>query len=161
MEIPFGMALVSLKQTKSKSDLAEFSSSAKGEKGAPLTIYLGGGFQSGWQDQIKAAVQRFVYYDPRFHRLRDKDQYTMWDLEAIRRSDWIFAYLEASNPGGYALAVEIGYAKALGKRIVLINEKRGDERSDRYFEMLSATSDVEVGSLSEGIEFLKKLETVV
>ena len=86
----------------------------------------------------------------------------MWDLEAIQRSDWIFAYLEANNPGGYALAAEIGYAKALGKRVLLVNEKRGDdERNGRYFDLLSATCDLEFTSLAEGIEFLRKLESVI
>jgi nucleoside 2-deoxyribosyltransferase len=126
-----------------------------------LTIYLAGGFPSGWQDRVKEAASQFRYFDPRSHRLQHKERYTMWDLEAIRRSDWVFAYLEASNPGGYALAAEIGYAKALGKRVILVNEKRGSEQqATRYFDMLSATSDVEIVTLAEGIEFLQKLEAI-
>jgi nucleoside 2-deoxyribosyltransferase len=157
MELPFGMALIALRQAKEEGATPVRESQTRDR----VTIYLAGGFPSGWQDRVKEAAPQFRYLDPRSHRLHHKERYTMWDLEAIRRSDWIFAYLEASNPGGYALAVEIGYAKALGKRIVLINEKRGVDAGDRHFEMLSAASDVEVSTLSEGIEFLKKLETVV
>ena len=84
----------------------------------------------------------------------------MWDLEAIRRSDWVFAYLEASNPGGYSLTLEVGYAKALGKRIILLNEKETDSVASRYLGMLSATADVKVASLDEGIAFLLKLQAL-
>jgi nucleoside 2-deoxyribosyltransferase len=162
MEVPFSMALIAINQEQIKrAASAALEKPLASLREMQLAIYLAGGFQSGWQDKVREAAPRFRYFDPRFHRLRDKNQYATWDLQAIQRSDWIFAYLENSNPGGYALATEIGYAKALGKRIILVNEKSGNERENaRYFDMLSATSDVEVANLSEGIEFLQKLEAV-
>src|ERR1043166_3041129 len=109
IEVPFSMALVTLgEKQKARKDakIAQLSSTAIT---GPLVVYLAGGFQTGWQDKLKEAASQFRYFDPRSHQLRDKGEYAMWDLEAIRRSDWIFAYLEAGNPGGYALAAEIGY----------------------------------------------------
>ena len=76
----------------------------------PLRVYLAGGFQSGWQDTVMQAVPSLDYLDPRSHGLKSKTEYTAWDLEAVRRSDCVFAYLEATNPGGYALALEVGFA---------------------------------------------------
>ena len=66
----------------------------------PITVYLAGGFHSGWQDRLKEGVQQFIYLDPRTHALKDNVQYTLWDTEAIRHSDLIFAYLESTNPAG-------------------------------------------------------------
>jgi len=81
-------------------------------------VYLAGGFHSGWQDKVKAQFSNLIFFDPREHKLEAPEQYTAWDLDAIRRSNWVFAYLEKSNPGGYALALELGFGKALGKNII-------------------------------------------
>ena len=81
-----------------------------------VSVYLAGGFHSGWQDIVKSAAAELKYFDPREHGLEDPKDYTVADLEGIGSSDWLFAYLENSNPAGYALALEIGYAKALTKR---------------------------------------------
>ena len=130
--------------------------------GDRLKVYLAGGFQSGWQDKVMRAVPSLYYFDPRSHGLKSKAEYTAWDLEAIRRSDCIFAYLEPTNPGGYALALEIGFAKALGKFVVLIDEKSvGDDQAARYLEMLTETSEVSFKSLQEGIDFLEKYTVFV
>jgi hypothetical protein len=50
-------------------------------------------------------------------------EYTAWDLNAISECDWLCAFLESSNPSGYALALEIGFAKACAKKILLVDEK--------------------------------------
>lgn len=103
------------------------------------------------------AVPSLDYFDPRSHGLKSKSEYTAWDLEAVRRSDCVFAYLEATNPGGYALALEIGFAKALGKFVILVDEKSSaDVQAARYLEMLKETSEVPFTVLQEGIEFLKQ-----
>jgi nucleoside 2-deoxyribosyltransferase len=123
--------------------------------GKRVKVYLAGGFQSGWQDKVTQAVPALDYFDPRSHGLKTKAEYTAWDLEAIRRSDCAFAYLESTNPGGYALALEVGFAKALGKFVILVDEKSAiDEQGARYLEMLSEASDVSFKTLQEGIAFL-------
>jgi hypothetical protein len=56
---------------------------------APLVVYLAGGFKSGWQDVVKLKVPMIRYLDPRLHGLCQGQQYTAWDLQAIRRSDCV------------------------------------------------------------------------
>ena len=85
------------------------------------TVYLSGGHRSGWQQKIITDIQGFCFKDPSSHGLTDPKLYTAWDLEAIRESDIIFAYFESSNPSGYGLNFEIGYAAALGKQIIFID----------------------------------------
>jgi hypothetical protein len=165
MEVPFSMAVVKLQQAATESVSKEFPhrmkvfcSSVEKHDNLPK-VYLAGGFHSGWQDSVIAVVPSFAYFDPRFHELKDENQYVLWDLEAIRRSDWVFAYLEATNPAGYALALEIGFAKALGKPVVLVDEKSSsDEQTKRYLAMVRASADVVFESLEEGIAFIRKFE---
>ncbi len=103
-------------------------------------IYLAGGFKSGWQDRVTLLLPSLVFLDPREHKLDNAAEYTKWDLEAIQQSDLILAYMEKGNPGGYALSLEIGYAKALGKKIILIDE-HDDTQRHRYFEMVREVAD--------------------
>jgi nucleoside 2-deoxyribosyltransferase len=125
----------------------------------PPRVYLAGGFLSAWQDIVKKAVPEFEYFDPRSHGLKNRAEYTTWDLEAIRRSDYVFAYLEASNPGGYALALEVGYGKALGKCVIVVEEKpAADAQAARYFEMVTEAADASFSTLQEGITFLQQFK---
>jgi hypothetical protein len=97
LQIPFSMALVALREEDSNqkegssSELKFISTTAK--------VYLAGGFRSGWQRRVKESLPDFKYLDPRQHDLSDPTQYTLWDLEAIRQCDIVFAILEADNPG--------------------------------------------------------------
>jgi nucleoside 2-deoxyribosyltransferase len=125
-----------------------------------IRVYLAGGFHSGWQDTVKVGASFLRFFDPREHRLDAAEQYTAWDLNAIRESDWVFAYLEKSNPGGYALALEIGFGKALGKKILLIDEKsKESDMEARRLAMLHICADACFDSLDAGIAFLRE-ETV-
>lgn len=161
LQVPFSMALTKL----------ELKEPERGKDGAPeictmmpnrrFRIYLAGGFKSNWQDEVMKTVPAHEYLDPRVHGLQTRAEYTTWDLEAIRRSHCIFAYLEATNPGGFALALELGFAKALGKMVILVDQKSAaDPTGARYLEMLAAASDATFNSLGEGIEFLRKLEAL-
>jgi hypothetical protein len=159
LQIPFSMALVALREEDSNqkegssSELKFISTTAK--------VYLAGGFRSGWQRRVKESLPDFKYLDPRQHDLSDPTQYTLWDLEAIRQCDIVFAILEADNPGGYALSLELGYAKALNKIIVFVDERSNNEESeDPHFAMLRTSSTKVFDSLDEGILFMKSLETV-
>ncbi len=114
-QLPISMAIAKLDLHASQGSSTPASdvkdSSVMPLTGArPLRVYLAGGFQSGWQDTVMQAVPSLDYLDPRSHGLKSKTEYTAWDLEAVRRSDCVFAYLEATNPGGYALALEVGFA---------------------------------------------------
>ncbi|MFN7609952.1 MAG: hypothetical protein ACK5QX_03290, partial [bacterium] len=76
------------------------------------------------------------------------------------RCDWMLAYLEESNPGGYNLAFEIGYAKALGKKVILVDTKSTkDEAIRRYTGMLHASADVKSNTLEDALKLLDGLPT--
>lgn len=127
--------------------------------GAP-SVYLAGGFRSGWQAKLSTLIPSLLYIDPSKHGLTDPMRYTEWDLQAIRRSDLVFAYLEATNPAGYALALEVGYAKGLGKTVILVDEKSArDEQGGRYLQMVRAAADATFDSFDEGVAFLERLAT--
>jgi nucleoside 2-deoxyribosyltransferase len=117
-------------------------------------VYLAGGFRSNWQMTAKSAIPEFEWLDPSAHKLQDPMAYTQWDLDAIRRSDTVLAYLEDTNPGGYALALELGYAKALGKTILLV-EFHSDDTRRKYFEMVRQVADRRFETLSAALEHLK------
>jgi hypothetical protein len=157
MRLPFAIATVNL--------VSEIQSKSNSGPIAPLIarnkpkIYLAGGFRSNWQNTLIKEATGFDFSDPRIHERKDEDEYTVWDLEAIKNSEWVFAYLEKSNPAGYALALEVGYAEALGKKIILVDEKsRGDTKLRGYLGMLYSCADITFTSLDDGINYLKTLE---
>jgi nucleoside 2-deoxyribosyltransferase len=84
--------------------------------------------------------------------LADPAEYTAWDLHAIRKCDLVLAYLEESNPGGPNVALELGYAHALGKPIILVNEKKS-----RITSMLDQIADHVTGTLDDAIGILGRL----
>lgn len=118
-------------------------------------IYLAGGFRTNWQATVRAALPGVQLSDPSSHNLLDPVDYTRWDLDAICQSDIVLAYMEETNPGGYSLALEVGYAKALGKTIILI-DKHTDEKRKRYFEMVRQVADHRFDSLDDALRFLQK-----
>ena len=112
--------------------------------------------RSGWQDKVKAVSPRFTFLDPRAHGLKDSLEYAKWDLAAVRASDVVVAFLELSNPSGIGLALEVGYARALGKRIILIDEKSAaDEVTARHFAIVRACADVVFDDFDGGLLYLR------
>ena len=79
--------------------------------------------------------------------------YTAWDLWAVRECDIVFVYIEKDNPSGIGLALEVGYAKALGKTIIMVNE----QQDNRYTHIIEQTADVVFTSFDDGVEFLRNL----
>lgn len=123
-------------------------------------IYLAGGFKSGWQDIVISSIKNngVRFLDPRKHGIKSSDEYTEWDLNAVRESDILFAFMEANNPGGYALALEIGYAKALGKTIIFIDDVHAhDPARSRFLDMLRSSADFSCYTMQEGITSLVNL----
>lgn len=121
-------------------------------------IYLAGGFKSNWQAQVVVRLAgAFELLDPSAHNIQDPAEYTRWDLEAVRQSDIVLANMEASNPGGYSLALEVGFARALGKRIFLVDQIE-DPSVRRYFEMVRQCSERVFQTLSEAIDHLLSID---
>lgn len=118
-----------------------------------LVVYLAGGMHSGWQDSvIEKFSKRVRFLDPRAHKLKDPRLYVQRDLDFVRRSDIVFGFLEKRNPSGLGLAVELGFARALGKKIVLVNELR-----TRYARFCDEVSDHAEPNLKKGIARLEML----
>jgi nucleoside 2-deoxyribosyltransferase len=121
-------------------------------------MYLAGGFRSNWQAQVAARLAGlFELLDPSAHNIQDPAEYTRWDLEAVRQSDIVLANMEASNPGGYSLALEVGFAKAMGKRIFLVDQVE-DPSVKRYFEMVRQCCERVFPTLSEALDHLSTLD---
>ena len=120
-------------------------------------VYLAGGFRSNWQAQVAARLAvSFELLDPSAHNIQDPAEYTRWDLEAVRESDIVLANMEASNPGGYSLALEVGFAKALGKRIIMVDQVE-EPSVRRYFEMVRQCSDRVFPTLGDALDYLSSL----
>lgn len=126
-------------------------------------IYLAGGMKSNWQDEIMAAVRDLqadlTFFDPRCHGLKDEDDYTVWDIRAVRASDVVFALLEANNPSGFGMSNEIGYAAAMGKYIIFVDEKslvQPDLRHYRLMGMNRQLSNYYCFSRADGIFMLRQ-----
>ncbi len=126
-----------------------------------MKVYLAGGFHSGWQDKVKNAVQA-VYCDPRLKEpgITRLEEIATWDFHCIKQSDVVFACMERTNPSGFGLAVEIGYAKGLGKTVVLVLEPNHETHKDKYLQFLKKAADVTYESLEDAIHFLQSMGNV-
>ncbi len=118
-------------------------------------IYLAGGFKSGWQAKVIKQLPGYEFLDPSQHNIQDAAEYTRWDLDAVRASDIVLGYMESTNPGGYSLALEIGFAHALGKSVLLVDEIK-DPSVSRYFEMVRQCSGHVFTTLAQALEYLRR-----
>lgn len=119
-----------------------------------MKVYLAGGMRTEWRERVKRTVVDVSFLDPTTHGLTDAKEYTAWDIAAIKKSDFVFAYFEASNPVGYNLAFELGIAHAWRTPVVLVNEKFAD--NTRPISMLCETS-INVTTLEAGMSALQSL----
>ncbi|WP_247538255.1 nucleoside 2-deoxyribosyltransferase domain-containing protein [Ralstonia pseudosolanacearum] len=119
---------------------------------------MAGGFRSNWQAKVALRLANsYELLDPSAHGIQDPAEYTRWDLDAVRQADILLANMEASNPGGYSLALEVGFAKALGKRIFMVDQIE-DPSVRRYFEMVRQCSERVFPTLGEAMDHLASLE---
>ncbi len=116
------------------------------------TVYLAGDTQSGWQRRVCKAIQDLQLLDPSKEDLADPKELTRWGLQAIRKSDVVLAYLEKDDQNGHALAFELGYAKALGKTILLVQEHGAEQ--DKYIQTVRQVADFCFDSLGEAVSYL-------
>lgn len=123
-----------------------------------MKVYLAGGMKSNWQTLvINRLKNNFTFFNPQDHNLNNVNEYTVWDLHFVSQSDIIFAYLDADNPSGFGLTLEIGYAKALNKTIILIDEKsKADQVFTQYFKIVRNASSIVFDDLESGIKYLER-----
>lgn len=115
-----------------------------------MKIYLAGGFTDDWQDRCKGDHE---FLDPRTWQDPDPAIYTARDLAAIRDCDVLLAHMSSSNPSGFGMSLEVGYAHALGKRVVFVDHIGQDWRS-RYFGMVRSIAWRVVPTFDEALAVL-------
>ncbi|MBK8609279.1 MAG: nucleoside 2-deoxyribosyltransferase domain-containing protein [Chitinophagaceae bacterium] len=124
-------------------------------------VYLSGGMnEENWQANLISNVGKngFAFFNPREHKLEHSREYTIWDLYYVKNCDFVFAYMEQNNPSGYGLTLEIGYASAIGKPIILVDEKSiHDANFKKYFKIVRESSSIVFDNLEDGIKFLKNI----
>jgi nucleoside 2-deoxyribosyltransferase len=120
-------------------------------------IYLAGGFKGGWHKYVTEKLGNgFIYFDPQKHQLDESDKYTAWDLYHVDKCDILLGYMTEENPSGYGLALEIGFAKAKNKLIILIDERsKKDKTFKRYFSICHESATIIFNDLDEAIQYLK------
>jgi len=129
-----------------------------------IKVYLAGGFHGPWRSIIHESLKdKVIFLDPLELELDESgkrkmlpfEEYSAWDLWAIRTADIVFVYSERTNPGqGYI--VEAGYAKGLGKTVILVRENNNQYMSDKYLSFLDCIADFKTDCFAKGIEVLKR-----
>ena len=117
-----------------------------------MKIYLAGGMYTNWREVIKLELGSSCFFDPIESGFSIPEYYTAYDLLAIRNCDILVGYLEKDNPSGIGLSAEIGYAKALNKLIILV-----DEKNDKYTQFIRVCADIICENLDDMIYALKRL----
>ena len=120
-----------------------------------MKVYLAGGMKSNCVEMLRVmiAARGHDLLDPATWQDSDPDIYTERDLKAIRECDAVLAFMDSSNPSGYGMSLEIGYAHALGKRIVFLDWIYDDWRS-RYFGMVRSVADVVCSREADALDLL-------
>lgn len=121
------------------------------------SIYLAGGFRGGWHDLVVEILNdSFIIFNPQAHDLENPNKYTYWDLFYVDKCDILLGYMTEDNPSGYGLALEIGYAKAKNKLIILVDDRSKNDLSfKRYFAICHESADIICDSLEEAIKYLE------
>ena len=129
-------------------------------------VYLAGGMRTPWRATIKEDCPGFIWADPQSKPEGSEDtarltteEYGAWNKHAIHTSSIVFAYMERENPSGIGLAIDIAYAKAQGKTVILVLEPHNEVILDRYLAGLKNVADVVFDNLDEGLAYLHLFST--
>lgn len=120
-------------------------------------VYLAGGFKSDWRKRIKKTTG-FIWINPKekeINRTMTPSEYGKWDLHYIRQADIVFVYVERDNTSCIGLSVEAGYAKGIGKTVILVLESNHETIKDSYLQIITQVSDVIFDNFEDGINYLK------
>jgi len=120
-------------------------------------VYLAGGIRSNWQQKVIDNVDA-IFFNPRtkeVDRTLTLTEFGTWDLHFIKQCDIVFAYMEKNNPSGIGMAVEMGYAKGLGKTVILCLEPDNEFIKAGYLQFMKKVSDVVYENIDEAIAHLQ------
>lgn len=125
-------------------------------------VYLAGGFKSDWANKVKNCSDGFNWINPKEKEYKNGErvimnvyEYGKWDLHYIKQSDIVFVYVERENTSCIGLSVEAGFAKGLGKTVILILELNHETIKDDYLKFLTQVADITFDNLESGINYLK------
>ncbi|NEU09378.1 hypothetical protein GZH53_13720 [Flavihumibacter sp. R14] len=125
-------------------------------------IYLAGGMNTfDWQSKVISDVNatNLLFYNPREHNLDKSAEYTVWDMFYVKKCDIVFAYMQKENPSGIGLTLEVGFAKALDKTIILVDERSANDTVfANKFEIVRQSASIVFDNLDEAIDFLSKFK---
>jgi len=102
-----------------------------------MKVYLSGGMRKKWRESLIRLLPEIEFYDPTRTEFKEPDEYTSWDLAAINACDVVFCLMEEDNPSGIGMALEIGYARAKNKLIIMCNEK-----DDTYLKICEECANI-------------------
>lgn len=123
-------------------------------------VYLAGGLKSRWQDNVIRHFKgqnNFTFFNPADHGFIKPELYTHWDLHYVKECDILFGYMESTNPSGYGLALEIGHANALGKTVILVDERsKVDEEFAKSYKFIREASNILVDDYEHGLLVLSR-----
>lgn len=116
-------------------------------------IYLAGGLKTNWQQPlIELLSPYFEIYNPMDLYGLDIREVARTEKSWLEDSDFVLAYLEKTNPTGFGLAFELGFALARHTPSVFVNE--WDSRTGEWAEEISGSHIVK--SLSEAVEYARQ-----
>lgn len=121
-------------------------------------IYLAGGMKDGWQDTLIPALEAdgHIIKDPRSWGGDDPAIYTPRDLYEIRNCDIVLAHMSSSNPSGFGMSVELGFAYGIYVPVIFLDDIQTDWRS-RYFGMHRVMAHEVCCGLGEVIGAIRRL----
>ena len=125
-------------------------------------VYLAGGFKSDWANKVKKCSENFNWINPKEKEYKNGErvimnvnEYGKWDLHYIKKSDIVFVYIEKENTSCIGLCVEAGFAKGLGKTVILVIEPNHETIKDVYLSFVTQVSDITFDNLEDGVNYLK------
>lgn len=126
-------------------------------------VYLAGGFKTNWQKVVIDECSGFHFFNPREKEADPEvemplEQYSTWDLHFLKQSDIVFVYAERTNKSCIGLSVESGFARGLGKTVVLVLEPGNETINDKSLSFIKSVASITFETLEEGISYLKLLK---
>lgn len=101
--------------------------------------------------------------DERYDIFKESYVHTTWDLQAIKSSNIVFAYIDKGNPA-IGVVAEIGYAVGLGKPVILVTDPETEDsyHKDRYFNFLrNMPNVVHFTSIDNGVVYLQEVCSII
>jgi nucleoside 2-deoxyribosyltransferase len=132
-----------------------------------IRVYLAGDIsdQDRWRPKVFEALEglNVNFLSPvdriKYERInvenRKNKVFEHCDYLKIDRADVVFCYIRPCASLHSGSSAEIGYAKAKGKLIILVNEI--DPSKGYMYEFIKRTADEFFTSLDEGVDYLRAL----